>query len=234
MYLMIYLEIFALAFVFGLVIVIYSFIKGRYDLIKHTLIVLSVLSIILGSHFYYFFVRDILSNQVVDISPMMKINITQDVDTIKNYFPDYKVELSDGILPAVNKKDLSGRKEVLIKKYENGGFVRITLFYTLEDASRYFSLYSKDNPVYRVDTRGRDDNGSYCISYVKANRTDPEGGSVPTGQFISRVSLQKQNLLITVAEDRGANNRGDGKDEIIKEIATKLAEFEPHNTTVSQ
>jgi len=234
MYLLGYIAVFIIVLVIGVAVLIYGFIKGRHELIKYTALTLVAIAMILPSHYYYCFERSILTKQIVNISPMQNVKLTRNINTIKESFMEYEVKLSDGILPETKSKDFSGRKEEIRKRYENGAVVRITLFYTEEDASRSFSLKSEDNRVDEIDTKGRENNGSYCISYVKANRTDPEGGSVLTGRYRSYVAFQKQNLLITVAEDGSENNRGDGKDEIIKEIATKLAEVEAKNTAVRQ
>lgn len=225
MYILVYISIFIIAVVFGASVLIYAVIKGRHELVKPTVLALITLAIILISHYYYYFERDVLTKQIVNISPLQHVKLSRSFLSIKDEFKDYKVTISDGVFLETKRKNAQGKKEEMVKEYGNGGFTRIILFYKEDEACRHYAFLSKNDDVYKIDTKGRDDGGSYCISYVTANRSDPEGGSLLMGTFRSFVLFQKQNILISVSEDNGRSSEGNGKNEIIQDIANRLAKF---------
>jgi hypothetical protein len=77
---------------------------------------------------------------------------------------------------------------------------------------------SKDDPVFQ-EMSG--DSGIACLHYTKQERADPEGGSVPLGDYHARASFRLRNTFISIT----TNERTSKSDKLafaVKDLAQML------------
>jgi hypothetical protein len=89
---------------------------------------------------------------------------------------------------------------------------------------------SKDCPVFR-EVIG--DSGSACVYYTKQERADPEGGSVPSGQYHARASFRLRNTYISIT----TNERTSKSDKLalaVKDLTQMLTVALASTNSLSQ
>lgn len=165
---------------------------------------LSILSIILIPCIYHLCFRDINFKQDVNVNPIIQLNLPQTIQSINDMYNDTKlfksseIVVSDGINKNTGSKQPGDIKEMASGSYINGScWVETKLFYSVEDAQKNYDFYKKSYLEDRKILKSEKNNDySYCISYVEQNRADPEGLSVLRDTYSSYVIIRKNNLLI--------------------------------------
>jgi hypothetical protein len=96
---------------------------------------------------------------------------------------------------------------------------KFILFYSEAAANKWYESETERHPVYREVTK----NGlTGRVHYTEEPRADPEGGSVPMGNYVSRADFRLHNLYIRVlAEDR-TKPQNDKLSNAVKDLAQML------------
>lgn len=151
-----------------------------------------------------------------DLGPVLKLQFPERIETLVGV-PRTETIVENGI-----NKRVGGRQpdEIMdwfyIRKNttEYGFFV----FYSEAAAIKKFGRYS-DRNVFREAT----ENGlTGRVHYTEEPRTDPEGGSVPMGYYISRADFRLRNLYISVVTKAHAD---EGEKPQNDKLATAVADL---------
>jgi hypothetical protein len=69
-----------------------------------------------------------------------------------------------------------------------------------------------------------DERAGTCLSPIREDVNDPEGGSIPQGTYTSQVVIRRERLVVELTEKRwnGAGEKGQ-LDAIIRDIAVRLS-----------
>lgn len=223
-----FMPVLLILFFVGLRQIIKKFdLKNKKTIIKISIIG-SIIVIFLSGYLCF---RDVYIKQDVNIEPLINLelpsNITSAIEIFKDksVFRSYKIIDFNGINIYTNSPSNSDTRERATGYYSKNTFSEVTieLYDTTERAKLdYEWTKSSYKERYKLQESKSNNDYSYCITYVKQTRTDPEGGSELSNSYVSYVTFQKNNLVITMHEDKRKGELSDYND-LIQDLAKCLS-----------
>lgn len=151
-----------------------------------------------------------------DLNPVLAVPLPEHVDTLARV-PRSKVIAENGINKNTGDPQVDGIKEFF---YLKKGEVEYEFNLCFSDTAA-IQLYESEKHRHPVLRETGADARNACLHYTEQPRSDPEGGSSPMNDFISRASFRLHNafVLVTVQDDKA---QSDKLTNAVKELAQML------------
>jgi hypothetical protein len=158
---------------------------------------------------------EIRSPQIVDVTPLYNLKITNPMNT-----------LDDIINPEIFESYEGGKTYGIGSwpQHPNWGEVEVRFKLTPDHPTSLVIFNSNCESYFQDPSKfiyGGEYDNQYCISYVIRERSDPEGFCVPMEYYSSHVVFQKGRLIIKIRETSSDKNIW-VKDQVIKFLAEEL------------